>query len=102
MGHDNKVGSIEKGKVADMIILDRNLFEIPATQIGEASILKSIFNGAVVFDASVDPTGEEELEEEYDTELDLGCYCRCHNGSECTRRSRGTHTLQHRLSWKIL
>ena len=71
MGHDNKVGSIEKGKVADMIILDRNLFEIPATQIGEASILKSIFNGAVVFDASVDPTGEEELEEEYDTELDL-------------------------------
>ena len=50
MGHDDTVGSIEEGKVADMIVLDRNLFEIPATEIGQAKVLQTIFNGKVVYD----------------------------------------------------
>ena len=54
MGHDDKVGSIMEGKVADMIVLDKNLFEIPVAEISESTVLQTVFNGVVVFDASVD------------------------------------------------
>ncbi|MFT7120302.1 MAG: putative amidohydrolase YtcJ [Neolewinella sp.] len=40
MRQENIVGSIEVGKGADLIILDRNIFEIPAPQIGEALVLE--------------------------------------------------------------
>ncbi len=38
-------GSIEVGKLADFIILDRNIFEIQKNKISETKILKTIFNG---------------------------------------------------------
>ncbi|MFK7802663.1 MAG: amidohydrolase [Anaerolineae bacterium] len=47
--HADVCGSIEVGKMADMIVLDRNLFEIPADQIGGTQVLKTIFNGEVVY-----------------------------------------------------
>jgi hypothetical protein len=34
-----------------MILLDRNLFEIPATEISEVKVLKTIFAGKVVYRA---------------------------------------------------
>jgi predicted amidohydrolase YtcJ len=71
MSHDDRVGSIEKGKAADMIVLDRNLFEVPSNQIGEATVLKTIFNGSIVFDTTVDPSNEAGIEDKYETELDL-------------------------------
>ncbi|MEM7335113.1 MAG: amidohydrolase [Chloroflexota bacterium] len=49
--HDDVCGSIAVGKYADMIILDRNLFEIPADEIGETRVVKTIFEGEVVFDS---------------------------------------------------
>lgn len=51
MGHEESVGSIEQGKVADMIILDKNLFEIPVTEIGKTKVLQTIFNGSLIYDA---------------------------------------------------
>jgi hypothetical protein len=71
MSHDDRVGSIKEGKVADMIVLDRNLFEISSNQIGEATVLRTIFNGSIVFDITVDPSNEAGIEEKYETELDL-------------------------------
>lgn len=71
MGHEDTVGSIEKGKVADLIVLDKNLFEIPVTQIGKTKVLQTIFNGSVIYDAATDPTGEEAIEKAYHVELDL-------------------------------
>ena len=71
MGHEDTVGSIETGKVADMIVLDSNLFDIPATEIGKTKVLQTIFNGAVVYDSSTDPSSEEAIEEEYGADLDL-------------------------------
>ena len=71
MGHEDAVGSIEEGKIADMIVLDRNLFEIPATEIGTTRVLRTIFNGSVVFDSSSDPASEESLQEQYEVDLDL-------------------------------
>jgi len=43
-------GSLEVGKKADMIILDRNPFDIPEDDIAETKVLKTILDGHVVFD----------------------------------------------------
>ena len=71
LDQEDKVGSIQVGKRADMIVLDQNLFEIPETQIGATHIQLTIFDGEIVFDASEDPVGEEAIEEEYGVELEL-------------------------------
>ena len=49
MHQEDKVGSIHVGKRADIVVLDRNLFEIPATEINEASVLFTIFDGEIVY-----------------------------------------------------
>ena len=46
---ENQVGSIETGKRADLIVLDRNLFEIPVTEINEAKVELTLFDGEVVY-----------------------------------------------------
>ena len=46
---DDLLGSIEVGKKAALIVLDRNLFEVPAQQINEAKVLMTLFDGEVVF-----------------------------------------------------
>lgn len=46
---DDKQGSIEVGKRADLIVLDRNLFEIPASEISDASVTATIFDGLTVY-----------------------------------------------------
>ncbi len=51
MMQEEEVGSIERGKYADMIILDRNLFEIPVIEIDKTKVLKTIFNGKKVYSA---------------------------------------------------
>ena len=48
---ENDLGSIETGKYADFIILDRNLFEIPIDDIDSTEVLKTIFAGEVVYTA---------------------------------------------------
>ena len=45
--HDS--GSIEPGKLADLVVLDRNLFEIPATAISDAKVLLTLFEGREVW-----------------------------------------------------
>ncbi|MEL7185705.1 MAG: amidohydrolase family protein [Pseudomonadota bacterium] len=47
-GIDDVSGSIEVGKLADLIVLDRNLFEIPAKEISEAKVLLTLFGGQAV------------------------------------------------------
>ena len=44
-------GSLEVGKSADLIVLDRNLFDIPVTEIGQTTVLATIFEGRVVYQA---------------------------------------------------
>lgn len=43
-------GSLEVGKRADFIVLDRNLFEIPADDIVNTIVLKTVVDGRTVFD----------------------------------------------------
>ncbi|MEM9819640.1 MAG: amidohydrolase [Bacteroidota bacterium] len=49
MRHENKVGSLEVGKAADFIVLDRNLFEIPVNQIGQTKVLETYLQGELIY-----------------------------------------------------
>nr|WP_232695462.1 amidohydrolase family protein [Brevibacillus daliensis] len=49
---DDLTGSIEVGKKADFIILDKNLFNIPVTGIKSAKVLVTVVEGKKTY---VDP-----------------------------------------------
>ena len=51
---EDRIGSIENGKQADMIVLDRNLLEIDPMTIKDTQVLTTILGGRVVYDASRD------------------------------------------------
>jgi len=46
---DDRTGSIEPGKLADLVVLDRNLFAIDANQISEAKVLMTLLGGKPVY-----------------------------------------------------
>jgi predicted amidohydrolase YtcJ len=46
---ERETGSIEVGKLADLIVLDRNLFELPAVRIHEARVLRTFLEGRTVY-----------------------------------------------------
>ncbi len=46
---DDLVGSIEVNKKANLIVLDRNLFDLPAQQTNETKVLMTLFDGTVVY-----------------------------------------------------
>jgi predicted amidohydrolase YtcJ len=46
---ENTTGSIEVGKMADLIVLDNNLFHIPAAEISKAKVVLTFFGGKQVF-----------------------------------------------------
>ena len=50
---EDELGSIEVGKYADFIVLDRNLFEIPIDDIDSTEVLKTVHAGRVVFEQSI-------------------------------------------------
>jgi predicted amidohydrolase YtcJ len=50
MGLEHEQGSIEVGKRADFVVLDRNLFELPPAEINEAKVMMTIFDGRTVYE----------------------------------------------------
>ena len=46
---DRETGSIEVGKLADLVVLDRNLFAAPPSRIHEALVLRTLLEGRTVF-----------------------------------------------------
>src|SRR5262245_43975950 len=48
---DDETGSIESGKRADLVVLDRNPFEHPTDHIADARVVRTLVDGERVFDA---------------------------------------------------
>ncbi len=51
MGLEDDGGSIAVGKYADMVVLDRNLFEIDPVEIGGTQVTRTVFEGRTVHEA---------------------------------------------------
>jgi predicted amidohydrolase YtcJ len=49
---DEATGSLEVGKFADLIVLDRNPLKVPAEEIAKTQVLETVVGGNVVYDAS--------------------------------------------------
>jgi predicted amidohydrolase YtcJ len=50
MHQEDLTGSLEPGKRADIVVLDRNLFEIPPEEINEAQVVMTLLDGEVVYE----------------------------------------------------
>jgi predicted amidohydrolase YtcJ len=46
---DNKVGSLETGKLADVIVLSQDLFKVPADTVGKTKVLLTVVGGKIVW-----------------------------------------------------
>lgn len=49
LGKDKEIGSLEIGKKADFIVLDKNIFETEPLDIHEISVIQTYFNGDLVY-----------------------------------------------------
>ena len=47
---EHELGTLEVGKLADIVVLERNLFEIPVEEIPDTKVQLTISDGKVVFD----------------------------------------------------
>ena len=50
-------GSLERGKLADFVLLDRDLTRIPAETIRDARVMMTVVGGQVVFDRATSGDG---------------------------------------------
>lgn len=51
LNEENLRGSIEPGKLADMILLNQNIFEIPASQIHKTESVLTVVGGRIMHQA---------------------------------------------------
>lgn len=54
----SQIGSIEPGKSADLVVIDRDIFEIPNAEIADTKALLTVFKGKPVYDASADRSSD--------------------------------------------
>jgi predicted amidohydrolase YtcJ len=52
---ENNLGSIQPGKLADLVVLDRDYLTVPAGQIKDITPVLTMVGGRVVFDAASRP-----------------------------------------------
>ncbi len=48
--HADKTGSIEPGKLADFVVLDRNILDIPVDEIGAVNVEATLLGGEAIYD----------------------------------------------------
>jgi len=48
---EDKIGSLEPGKYADMVVWDRDLYTVPTKELREIKALKTFLNGKLVYKA---------------------------------------------------
>ena len=59
---EDKFGSLEVGKFVDLILLDKNILEVPASDIHEATVLFTMTDGKIQFNDIVF-SGQPQLED---------------------------------------
>lgn len=64
---EDRLGSIETSKQADMIVLDRNLFEVDPMTIGDTKVLSTVLGGRVVYDQARNEVKDLVDESSYST-----------------------------------
>lgn len=47
---EHELGSLETGKLADVIVIDRNLFDIPADEIKDAKVILTVMDGKITYE----------------------------------------------------
>ena len=50
MGMEGKLGRIKEGYLADFVVLDRDPFQIPVTQLHQVVVTKTVINGEIVYE----------------------------------------------------
>jgi predicted amidohydrolase YtcJ len=48
-GQENDQGSLTPGKLADLIVLDQDIFDVPPEQIHETKVVMTVFDGRIVY-----------------------------------------------------
>jgi predicted amidohydrolase YtcJ len=51
LGADKETGSLERGKLADMVVLNQDLLKIPSSRISDTRVLRTIVGGRTVYTA---------------------------------------------------
>ncbi|OCP25098.1 MULTISPECIES: amidohydrolase [unclassified Ensifer] len=51
LNQEDRTGTLEVGKYADLVVLDRDIFDIPVGEIGETYVKATLLQGKPVFDA---------------------------------------------------
>ena len=94
VGAEDRIGSLEPGKLADFIVLDRNILEIPVAGLRDTIVERTVVGGDVVFDreeaeADLEVVDIEITNRELDNAVDaaalnlivkeefVGASCRC-------------------------
>lgn len=49
VSRESELGTLETGKLADIVILDRNLFEVSPQEIREANVVTTIMDGNIIY-----------------------------------------------------
>ncbi len=49
IGQEARLGSLSPGKLADLVVLAQDIFEVPPLEIGKTEVYMTIFNGEVVY-----------------------------------------------------
>lgn len=78
LGMEDRVGSLEVGKLAGIVVVDRDIFAVPVDTIHEASVIITMMGGEVTFDA-LDVVGSAQ--HLHELSLDLlsdGAFCQVH------------------------
>ena len=48
-GRDDELGSLEAGKLADIIVIDRNLFDVPVDDINDTKVILTMMDGKITY-----------------------------------------------------